>query len=124
VKDPERALASLGLQFPSLSGAAEARQDSTTRIWIGHDLFYFADRASRDRFGRDPLAQIRALTDPVTQRRFHPTAASPQLSYHGRRYFFESDSTRGVFRGRPDWFAQRGPMDESQPMNSGMHGSH
>jgi YHS domain-containing protein len=116
VKDPEQALQSLGLGFLAPGGRDSARIDSTTRVWVGHDLFYFADRAARDRFLSDPLAQCRALTDPVTQRRFHPSRKSPQLSYRGRQYFFQTDSTRAVFRGMPDWYAQRGPMDEATPM--------
>lgn len=121
MKDPEKALASLGLQFQILGGGKAARLDSTTRVWIGHDLFYFADSSARGRFLRDPLAQVQALTDPVTQRRFHPTRHSPQLSFHGRRYYFESDSTRTAFGGMPDWYAQRGPMDERQPMEPAPH---
>lgn len=116
MKDPEKALLSLRLRFLALGARDTARIDSTTRVWIGHDLFYFADVKARDRFLRDPLAQIRALTDPVTQRRFHPTKRSPQLAWHGRSYYFESDSTRVVFRGMSDWYAHRGPMDEGMPM--------
>ncbi|MGH7740640.1 MAG: hypothetical protein ACRENS_01310 [Candidatus Eiseniibacteriota bacterium] len=124
MKDPEKALASLGLQFQILGGSAPARLDSTTRLWIGHDLFYFESGAARDRFVRDPLPHLEALTDPVTQRRFHPTSRSPQLTLHGRRYLFESDSSRTVFKGRPDFYAHRGPMDEAQPMMPDMHTAH
>lgn len=123
MKDPEKALTALGLEFEAPGGGA-AKLDSTMRVWVGHDLFYFADRASRDRFARDPLAVCHTLTDPVTQRRFASTRKSPQLSYHGRRYYFETDSTRSVFRGRPDFYAKRGPMDEATPMGPAMHGSH
>jgi YHS domain-containing protein len=124
VKDPEKALGSLDLQFLAPGGSAPARLDSTTRAWIGHDLFYFADQPARDRFLRDPLATCRALSDPVTENRFQPTARSPQLNYHGRRYYFQSDSTRTVFRGMPDWYAKRGPMDEAVPMAPGTHATH
>jgi YHS domain-containing protein len=124
VKDPEKALGSLSLQFLTPDGAAPARLDSTTRAWVGHDLFYFANARARDQFLRDPLAVCRSLTDPVTQRRFHVTRKSPELSYHGRHYYFESDSTRTVFRGMPDWYAKRGPMDEAVPMAPESHTSH
>ena len=123
MKDPEKALNALGLSFQAPGGGA-SRVDSTLRVWVGHDLFYFADPASRDRFVKDPLALCHTLTDPVTQRRFASTPKSPQLNYHGRRYFFASDSTRSVFRGRPDFYAKRGPMDEATPMGAGLHGSH
>lgn len=116
MKDPEKALGSLGLQFLAPGSRDTAKLDPAMRVWIGHDLFYFADRAARDRFVKDPLAVARTLTDPVTQRRFHPTHRSPQTDYLNRHYYFESDSTLGVFRGMPDWYAKRGPMDEAQSM--------
>lgn len=116
MKDPEKALGSLGLQFLAPGSRDTAKLDPITRVWIGHDLFYFADRAARDRFVKDPLAVAHTLTDPVTQHRFHPTKRSPQLDYVGRHYYFQSESTLTVFRGMPDWYAKRGPMDEAQAM--------
>ena len=124
MKDPEKALTSLSLQFLTPDGAKPAKLDSTTRVWIGHDLFYFADAHARGRFLRDPLAVCRALTDPVTQGRFRPTRKSPHLSYQGRSYYFASDSTLAVFRGMPDWYAKRGPMDEAVPMAPSSPASH
>ncbi len=116
MKGPEAYLNGLALRFSEPRGHRAARLDSSLRVWIGHDLFYFADRAARDRFAHDPLSACRALSDPVTQRRFRPTRKSPRLDYSGRPYWFESEATRDTFRTRPDWFANRGPMDEARPM--------
>ena len=116
MKDPEAALRSVGLQFQAPGKRDTARLDPSTRAWIGHDLFYFADPAARDKFLKDPLSVAHMLTDPVTQHRFHPTKRSPQLDYLTRHYYFESDSTRSVFQKMPDWYAKRGPMDEAQSM--------
>lgn len=79
-------------------------------------MFYFASRGESDRFERDPLRWCRALTDPVTQQRFRPTVRSPRMDYHGRPYWFASDSSRAAFRAMPDSFAVRGPIEEGRPM--------
>ena len=119
MKDPESHLATLALRFRSpVNPRLEFQPDSARRVWIGQDLFYFASEAERSRFVADPLRWCRALTDPVTQRRFHPTSRSPRLSYAGRPYWFASDSTRGVFVAKPDSFAVRGPLDEGRPMKT------
>ena len=84
--------------------------DSTRRAFIGHDLFYFADAASRARFERDPLRWSRRLTDPVTLARFAPSARSRKATHHGRRYWFANDSTWMAVRATPDSFAVRKGM--------------
>lgn len=87
-----------------------AKIDSTLRVAVGHDLFYFAGPATRARFVKDPLRWCARLTDPVTQKRFHPTRRSPHLDWKGRPYWFASDSTFAVFRAMPDSFALRKGM--------------
>lgn len=88
----------------------QASVDSTLRVFVGHDLFYFADAGSRDRFTKDLLRYCRRLTDPVTQRRFRPTRRSRHLDRGGRAYWFASDSTYRVFMAMPDSFAVRKGM--------------
>jgi YHS domain-containing protein len=87
-----------------------ARVDSSLRLFVGHDLFYFADAAARARFLRQPLRYCRRLTDPVTLRRFRPTSRSPHLEYGGRPYWFAGDSTFAAFKATPDSFAVRRGM--------------
>ena len=87
-----------------------AKLDSTLRVFVGHDIFYFADGASRSSFLKEPLRYCRRLTDPVTLRRFRPTARSPRLDYRGRPYWFANDSTFTAFRATPDSFAVRRGM--------------
>jgi len=84
--------------------------DSSLRVFVGHDLFYFADAASRARFVKEPLRYCRRLTDPVTLRRFRPTPRSPHLEYRGRPYWFAGDSTFVAFKATPDSFAVRRGM--------------
>ena len=87
-----------------------AEVDSTRRVFIGHDLFYFADAASQARFEKQPLRWCKRLTDPVTLKRFKPTARSPHLTHMGRRYWFASDSTLMAFQAAPDSFSLRKGM--------------
>ena len=87
-----------------------ATVDSTRRVFIGHDLFYFADAASQARFEKQPLRWCKRLTDPVTLRRFEPGARSPHLTYMGRGYWFASDSTLAAFKAAPERFALRQGM--------------
>jgi YHS domain-containing protein len=117
VKGPEPLLKSLNLSFMDpVRTYRAARIDSLHRAWIGHDVFYFVTRDSREHFLHDPLKYAHMLSDPVSQRRFHPTAKSPRLEYRGRPYYFETDATLARFRGNPGFYALRGPMDEAQPM--------
>ena len=87
-----------------------AEVDSTRRVFIGHDLFYFADAASQARFEKEPLRRCKRLTDPVTLTRFTPGARSPHLTHMGRRYWFASDSTLMAFQAAPDSFSLRKGM--------------
>jgi YHS domain-containing protein len=87
-----------------------ARLDSSLRVVLGHDIFFFADEASRARFLKDPLRYCRRLTDPVTLRRFRPTSRSSHVDYRGRGYWFANDSTFTAFQATPDSFAVRRGM--------------
>ena len=65
----------LGINVPCLVNPRRtAVVDSSMRLVIGHDLFYFAGPRERERFVKDPLRYCRRLTDPVTLRRFEPPA--------------------------------------------------
>ncbi len=111
MKGPEPYLKSLAIDVrDAIDPRRPAIVDSTRRVFIGHDLFYFADAASQARFDQDPLRWCKRLTDPVTLKRFKPTAASPHLRHMGRLYWFASDSTRMAFRAAPDSFALRKGM--------------
>lgn len=84
--------------------------DSTQRVFIGHDLFYFSDAAARQQFLRDPLRYAKRLTDPVTLARFTPTKRSHRRMFNGRDYWFATDSTYRAFAATPDSFAVRRGM--------------
>ena len=111
MKDPESYLKSQAIDVrDGIDLRRSASVDSTQRVFIGHDLFYFADAASRVRFMKEPLRWCQRLTDPVTLSRFRPTARSPHLEYRGRPYWFASESTFTAFRATPDSFAVRRGM--------------
>jgi YHS domain-containing protein len=101
----------LGIQVPSVvSPSRTAVLDSTTRLFIGQDVFFFTGHRERARFVADPLRYCRRLTDPVTLRRFAPRRSSPSLKYRGRTYYFSADSTLAAFKAAPDSFAVRRGM--------------
>ena len=111
MKGPERYLIAQEIEVRDpVHPRRRAAVDSTRRVFIGHDLFYFADAGSQARFERDPLRWCKRLTDPVTLKRFQPTRSSPHVTHMGRRYWFASDSTRLAFQARPDSFALRKGM--------------
>lgn len=81
--------------------------DSTLRVMVNHDIYYFSSAAARRAFEKNPLRYAHTLTDPVTKARFAPTGRSPRTTYHGRRYYFATTDTRAEFLARPDSFAVR-----------------
>jgi YHS domain-containing protein len=111
VKGPEPYLKTQAIDVrDAIDGRRRATVDPARRVFIGHDLFYFADAASQARFEKDPLRWAKRLTDPVTLKRFAPTARSPRATHMGRRYWFASDSTFAAFQAMPDSFALRKGM--------------
>ena len=70
MKGPEPFLKARGIKVRDLvSPRRPAVVDSLLRVFVGHDLFYFADAATRARFVKEPLRYCRRLTDPVTLER-------------------------------------------------------
>ena len=111
VKGPERYIQALHVEVPSVvSPGRAAVVDSTQRVCIGHDVFYFSSPSEQRRFLADPLRYARRLSDPVTQQRFRPTERSPYLTWRGRTYYFASLASYLKFRAVPDSFAVRKGM--------------
>jgi YHS domain-containing protein len=106
--DPEPWLAKqkIRVQDP-IDRAKPAVLSKATRLFVGHDLYYFAGASTRARFEKSPLQYCGTLTDPVTRERFKPTAASPHLLRDGRDYWFASPESKARFAARPDSFAVR-----------------
>jgi len=107
-KDPERYLKEERLAFrdPVHPGRA-AVIDTTRRVLLNYEIFYFSDAAARRRFLADPTRYCGLLTDPVTRVRFHPDARSPRTDYRGRRYFFPDSTSLVAFLATPDSLALR-----------------
>jgi len=111
VRGPEPFLEALHIHVPCVvDRGRDAVIDSSLRVFVGHDIFFFAGPKQRDRFVADPLRWAKRLTDPVTLRRFTPSKRSPHLDHHGRPYYFATDSTRAAFAATPDSFAVRRGM--------------
>jgi YHS domain-containing protein len=110
VQDPEKYLAPIHVALRDPVNGRPAPLDSTLRVRVGVDFFYFAGAGTRDRFARDPARWARTLSDPVTLVRFTPSSRSPRTTWQGRLYMFGSDSTATTFRAMPDSFATRRGM--------------
>ena len=111
MKDPSRYLHVQEIPFRCpVHPDRAAVVDSAHQVAVGHDLFFFSDLRAREAFRRDPLRWARALSDPVTEQRVRPDRRSPSATYHGRVYYFRSDSTRRAFAAMPDSVAIRHGM--------------
>lgn len=87
-----------------------AKPDKNLTARVNYEVFMFSSTAARRKFDRDPLRYCGLLTDPVNQKRFHPTPQSPRTVFKERPYYFVSDSTFAVFHATPDSFAVRKGM--------------
>jgi len=85
----------------------KAMIDSSLRLQLGYEIYYFSSRAAMLRFQKEPLRYSGPMTDPITKRRFKPTAKSPRAEYLGRTYYFSADSTRTRFLSGPEKLADR-----------------
>lgn len=106
--NPERYLPALGVTFQDpVTPDKKAVIDSSRRIKIGQDIYFFASVATMDRFRKDPLAYCGKLTDPVTHVRFRPETDSPYVHYRDRDYWFSADSTKAAFQATPERYSDR-----------------
>jgi len=81
--------------------------DSAHCARVNYEVYFFSSPELRDRFLEAPYRNCGFLTDPIRRERFRPTRRSPRFDFHGRPYYFVSDSTRAVFCAQPDSFATR-----------------
>lgn len=84
--------------------------DSTLRIALNWEVFFFSDAKAMQMFQKQPLLYCGLLTDPVSQERFQPTRRSPRTEYKGREYYFMSKDHRATFRRDPAKHARRTGM--------------
>jgi len=88
---------------PAALGSLDPRLHSR----VNGEIYRFARATTLRRFQRDPVRWCGILRDPVSGVRFVPERTSPRFEHEGVPYFFESDSTRQVFRDQPSRFAIR-----------------
>lgn len=106
--NPERYLLDLKLTFQDpVTPARKAIIDSSRRIKIGQDIYFFSSVATMRRFRREPLRYCGKLTDPVSHARFRPAPASPHVLFRDRDYWFAADSTKAAFQTSPDRYFER-----------------
>lgn len=109
-QNPERYLLDLKLSFKDpVAPKRKAIIDSSRRIRIGQDIYFFSGLSTMNRFKKNPIAYCARLTDPVTHARFRPDSSSPHVIYRGRDYWFSADSTKTRFQAKPEDFSDRQP---------------
>lgn len=107
-KDPERYLRQMkvSLRCP-VRPARRAIFDSSLRVKINQDIFFFSSLAAMKQFQKDPFRYSGKLADPVTHVRFMPTKRSPHVTFRGRIYYFAADTTLARFQSAPERFYER-----------------
>ncbi len=64
---------------------------------VNGEVYRFANERTLRRFMGTPDLYCGLVRDPVSERRFLPSARSPQAYWVGGPYFFESESTKTAF---------------------------
>ena len=108
-KNPEKALLEQHLSFRDpVEPHREVPLDPRLHLWMNWDLVTFASLENLLRYRQDPWRWTTALTDPVSERRFHPAAGSPTATYAGRTWWFPDSSSRARFLEQPEhYYVQR-----------------
>jgi YHS domain-containing protein len=110
-EDPDQYVKARKVRVPcAVHPRKKAKPDPALTTRLNWEVFMFSSAKARAQFDREPLRYCGWLTDPVTQHRFQPAAASPSTTFGGRSYYFETDSTRTLFTATPDSFALRKSM--------------
>ena len=84
-----------------------ASYDPKLRVFVNQEAYFFSGKDTKRRFLADPARYSGPLTDPVTQKRFRPTARSPHTKYEDRLFYFESPTTERQFAAAPKDYARR-----------------
>ena len=83
--------------------------DEAHRSFVGVDVFFFADSASKARFDATPLVHAKTLTDPISLTRFAVAPASPHVVHQARVYAFPDSLALREFRSEPSLYETRRP---------------
>lgn len=78
--------------------------DAEHCVRLNWEAFFFGDLWERERFLADPVTFCGLLTDPISRRRFRPTADSPQSEHEHVTYYFETEANRTLFESDPPAF--------------------
>ena len=75
--------------------------DPALHFRVNGEVYRFASERTMRRFMHAPARWCGIVRDPVSGRRFQPTARSPEAYWVGGPYYFESDSTKARFVDDP-----------------------
>ena len=94
-----------GLSFRDLLDSREpAIIDADHCVRLNYEGFFFGNLYTRERFVSDPWLYCGMLTDPVSKRRFRPSADSPRSRHEDVIYYFEGEAQQALFEADPDEF--------------------
>ena len=97
-----------GLKFNCIVNPSKpAVIDTTHMAIVNWEYYFFSDPAAKAAFMKNPLKYTGKLTDPVSRKRFTPRANSPWLFTEGRRYYFESEANRALYKKDPAPYSYR-----------------
>ena len=71
---------------------------------VNGEVYRFSSENTLQRFMKSPALWSGSVRDPVTGRRFRPSARSPEVWWVGGPYFFESEVTKATFIEDPKRF--------------------
>ena len=106
MEGPEIYLEALGVTLDCAMAQGEgAVLDPEHRSYVNHEIFFFSSAEQKEVFDREPFRHCGPVTDPVSRKRFTPTADSPRRDFMERPYYFDSEATLAMFAATPDSFA-------------------
>ncbi len=75
--------------------------EPTLQFRVNGEVYRFSSERTMRLFMKSPQRWCGVVRDPVTGRRFQPSASSPEAYWVGGPYYFESDSTKALFVADP-----------------------
>jgi YHS domain-containing protein len=103
VQGPGVFLTNLGIELRCVvDPSAPAILDADHRVFVNWETYYFSRDAARSAFLQAPHELAGLVTDPVSRKRFRPTADSPRRDRGDHPFYFESEETATAFDADPE----------------------
>ncbi|MBI3911842.1 MAG: hypothetical protein HY320_13045 [Armatimonadetes bacterium] len=113
-KNPEKYLAAAKVDVgkcPVEKGAIK-KLDPNLRAIVNNELFYFCCAGCPEAFAKAPQKYVQQLADPVSGKKFKPTAQSPRSTVGKQLFLFQNASCKAAFDEEPAKFTK---LSEPKP---------